>query len=123
MNRFIILAFAAQRLASRRRSWGSSAGFAAPDKRRPVLILSRNSALAVLHTALVAPITSTIHGLPSEVALPPSASLKRASAINLDHMQCVRQRDLSQFVGVATAEQMHLVCRALEVAVGCDGAV
>ncbi len=93
--------------------------FAAPDKRRPVLILSRDSALAVMRTALVAPITSTIHGLPSEVSVGIANGLKHPSAVNLDHVQTVRQSELFQFVGVVTAAQMHQVCEALGVAVGC----
>ena len=41
--------------------------FAKPDKRRPVLIISRPSVIPLLRTVMVAPITSAIHGVPSEV--------------------------------------------------------
>lgn len=94
--------------------------FAAPDRRRPVLVLSRDSALAVMRTALVAPITSTIHGLPSEVLVDGANGLKGPCAVNLDHVQTVAQRDLGQFIGTVTAEQMRQVCEALAVAAGCD---
>lgn len=94
--------------------------FASPDKRRPVMILSRDQALAVMRTALVAPVTSTIHGLPSEVVVDGRAGLKHTSAVNLDHVQCVRQRDLVQYVGTVSASQLREVCAALAVAVGCD---
>ncbi len=95
-------------------------GFASPDKRRPVLILSRNDALSVMQTALVAPITSTIHGLPSEVVVDDRAGLKHTSAVNLDHVQCVRQRDLVQYLGTVSSSQLREVCVALAVAVGCE---
>ena len=59
--------------------------FSRPDKRRTVLVLSRNDAIEVLHTVMVAPITSTIRGAPSEVIVGINEGLKRNSAINLDH--------------------------------------
>lgn len=93
--------------------------FSTPDKRRPVLILSRDSALAFMRTALVAPITSTVHGLPSEVVIGADQGLKHPSAVNLDHVQTVRQSDLAVFVGAVTPAQMRQVCQALSVAVGC----
>ena len=51
--------------------------FRRPDKRRPVLIVSRPEAIAVLHTVMVAPITSTIRGLPSEVVVGTAEGLKQ----------------------------------------------
>ena len=57
--------------------------FKAPDKRRPVIILTRQEVLPLLRTAMVAPITSTIRGLPSEVAVGADEGLARDSAINL----------------------------------------
>lgn len=94
--------------------------FRAPDKRRPVLILSRHEAIAWLHTVTVAPITSTIRGLPSEVIIGPAEGLKHDSAINLDHLQTVEQAALEQFLGSLGEQKMQLVCAALAVAVGCD---
>ncbi|PYS39480.1 MAG: PemK family transcriptional regulator [Acidobacteria bacterium] len=67
--------------------------FSRPDKRRPVLVLSRNDAIEVLHTVMVAPITSTIRGAPSEVIVGINEGLKRNSAINLDHIQTVDNTD------------------------------
>ena len=96
--------------------------FAAPDKRRPVVVLSRNDALEVLGLAMVAPITSTIRGLPSEVAVGVEHGLKASSAVNLDHVQTVRQADLKKFVGTLSPELMAAVCRALGVATSCGGA-
>jgi mRNA interferase MazF len=65
--------------------------FGRPDKRRPVLILSRPEAIAVLHTVLVAPLLSTIRGLPSEVVGGTTEGLKHDSPVTLDHVQTVEQ--------------------------------
>ena len=93
--------------------------FAAPDKRRPVVILSRTRALPLLRTAVVAQITSTIRGLPSEVVVGIDEGLKAPSAINLDHVQTVNQRGLHQYIGTLSDEKMQQVCRALAIATGC----
>jgi mRNA interferase MazF len=93
--------------------------FAAPDKRRPVLVISRQIALEHLHTALVAPITTTIRGLPSEVALGVEDGLKQPSVANLDHILSVRQSDLLRYVGHIDDERMREVCRAAAIALGC----
>ena len=94
--------------------------FRRPDKRRPVLILSRSEAINILHTVLVAPLTSTIRGLPSEVVVGTTEGLKRESAINLDHIQTVERTHLSHYIGRLKPDQMQAVCRALAVATGCD---
>ena len=94
--------------------------FDSPDKRRPVLVLSRQRALTLLRTALVAPITSAIHGAPSEVLVGIHEGLKHESAINLDQVQTVDQRKLRNFVGILGEGKMAAVCRALVVATGCE---
>ena len=94
--------------------------FAPPDKRRPVLVLSRDSAIPLLRTVIVAPITSTIRGLPSEVPVGFEEGLKQASAVNLDHVQTVAQRDLRYFVGSLGPDKIDAVCRALAIATGCS---
>jgi len=93
--------------------------FAAPDKRRPVLVISRQDAIDVLDTVMVAPITSTRHGLPSEVDLDASDGLKTACAANLDHVHTVRKRDLKRFVTSLRPERLMAVCHALAAATGC----
>jgi len=80
--------------------------FKAPDKQRPVVILSRQSVLPLLRTVLVAPITSTIHGVPSEVVLGAEHGLKHRSAANLDHVQTVAQSKLKRFLGHLDEETM-----------------
>ena len=96
--------------------------FRKPDKRRPVLVLSRQEAIEVLGTVMVAPITSTIRGLPSEVPVGVAEGLKHASAVNLDHVQTVEQARLERRVGRVARATMLAVCRALAVATACDAA-
>ena len=93
--------------------------FAPPDRRRPVLVLSRPAALARIRTAIVAPITSAIRGLPSEVRLGVDDGLKGECAANLDHLLTVAQDELRVWVGRLDEERMRVVCTAAEVALGC----
>jgi mRNA interferase MazF len=94
--------------------------FAAPDKIRPVLVLTRQEVIGLLHTVMVAPVTSSIRGAPSEVAVGVREGLKHESAVNLDHVQTVERARLVGYVGHLGPEKMRQVCRALAVAVGCD---
>jgi mRNA interferase MazF len=93
--------------------------FGRPDKRRPVLVLSRQEAIDVLDTVMVAPITSTRHGVPSEVNLDTRHGLKLASAVNLDHVHTVRKRELARYVTTLPPDLMAAACRALAIATGC----
>ena len=93
--------------------------FKPPDKRRPVLVLTRQEVIEMLRTVMVAPITSTIHGAPSEVIVGIDEGLKRDSALNLDHVQTVDKTRLKRFVGSISREKMASVCRALNIATGC----
>jgi mRNA interferase MazF len=94
--------------------------FAPPDKRRPVVVLSRDDALEVLRSVIVAPVTSTIRSLPSEVLIDAGHGLKHPSAINLDHVQTVQRDDLKRYVATLPIEVMSRVCGALAVATGCS---
>jgi mRNA interferase MazF len=93
--------------------------FAAPDKRRPVLVLTRQSALDLLDTVVVAWVGSTRRGLPSEVLLDASHGMKSECAVNLDHVFTVRKRDLKKYVTTLAPDVMTQVCRALAIATGC----
>jgi mRNA interferase MazF len=93
--------------------------FGSPDKRRPVLVLSRQKAIDLLRTVLVAPITSAAHGAPSEVSVGIEEGLKHESMVNLDQVQTVDQKSLHHFVGTVGPEKMNAVCRALLIATGC----
>ena len=94
--------------------------FKPPDKRRPVVVLTRESVLPLLRTAMVAPVTSTIRGLPSEVLVGVAEGLKGDSAVNLDWVQTVEQQRLKHYLGSLDDSKMAQVCRALAVATGCD---
>ena len=63
--------------------------FKRPDKKWPVLVLTRDSVLEYLHEATVAPVTSRVRGIPSEVPLTRKDGMKRRCAVNLDHIQTV----------------------------------
>jgi mRNA interferase MazF len=93
--------------------------FKAPDKRRPVLVLTRSEVIGLLRTVMVAPVTSTIRGAPSEVSVGLDEGLKTPSAVNLDHVQTVDQSALHHYVGSVSPQKMTEVCRALAVATGC----
>jgi mRNA interferase MazF len=93
--------------------------FGSTDKRRPVLVLSRQKAIDLLRTVLVAPITSAAHGAPSEVQVGIEEGLKHDSVVNLDQVQTVDQKKLHNFVGTLGSEKMSAVCRALLIATGC----
>jgi len=93
--------------------------FKQPDKRRPVVVLSRSEVIDLLDTVMVAPITSAIRGVPSEVVVGPDQGLRQVSAVNLDHVQTVDKARLSRCVGQLGTEKMAAVCRALAIATGC----
>jgi mRNA interferase MazF len=95
--------------------------FKAPDKRRPVLILTRQEVIPLLRTVMVAPITSTIRGAPSEVVVGIDEGLRVDSADNLDHVQTVDKRLLRRYVGSLGPDKMRQVCRNLSIATGCAG--
>ncbi|HVT45183.1 MAG TPA: type II toxin-antitoxin system PemK/MazF family toxin [Thermoanaerobaculia bacterium] len=89
------------------------------DKRKPVLILTRREVIPLLSTVMVAPITSSIRGVPSEVIVGTNEGLKRESAVNLDHVQTVDQKRLRRFIGSVSTKKMAEVCSALAIATGC----
>ena len=94
--------------------------FKAPDKQRPAVIISRQEVIPLLRTVLVAPITSTIHGSPAEVAVGIDEGLKHASAANLDQVQTVDKARLHRFIGRLRASKMRQIRAALARATGCD---
>jgi mRNA interferase MazF len=90
-----------------------------PDKRRPVLVLSRPSLIPLLHTVTVAAITSKLRGSPTEVELGVTEGLKQTSCVNLCNLFTVHQKELRSFVGNVSREKMLEVCRALAIALAC----
>jgi len=94
--------------------------FAPPDKKRPVVVLTRTSALAYLSTATVAPITSTIRAVPSEVRLDEQDGMKAPCAVNLHSAVSVSQHRLGKRVAQLTSARMDEICAALRFSLGCD---
>ena len=89
--------------------------------RRPVVVLSRDVAIPRLRRALVAPCTTRIRGLPSEVVLEPGEDpIPERSAVNLDSIEGVSIGTLTDRLGRLGDDRMRLVCRALAVAVDCE---
>ncbi len=95
--------------------------FAAPDKQRPVLVLTRDSAVSYLSRVTVAPITSTTRGVPSEVVLGADDGMKRPCAVNLHNVVTVSKEHLGRRVGHLASARMRQVCDALGFALGCGG--
>jgi mRNA interferase MazF len=93
--------------------------FNSPDKRRPVVVLTRQDVIRLLNSVTIAPITSSIRGAPSEVIVGVDDGLKHDSAVNLDHVQTVEKTRLRTFVGSLNPHKMRQVCRALATATGC----
>jgi mRNA interferase MazF len=90
--------------------------------RRPVVVLSRDAAIPRLGRALVAPCTTTIRELPSEVVLEPGGDpIPRRSAVNLDSVESVSIAVLVARLGRLADSRMREICGALEVAVDCRG--
>ena len=94
--------------------------FAPPDKNRPVVVLTRNSAISYLSTVTVAPITSTIRGVPSEVVLDEQDGMKAPCAVNLHNAVTISQNRLGRRVAQLSSLRMREVCAALRFSVGCD---
>ncbi len=88
--------------------------------RRPVVVLSRDAAIPRLGRALVAPCTTTVRGLPSEVLLEPGEDpIPRRSAVNLDSVGSVSLGVLVERIGRLSDTRMGQICSALEIAVEC----
>lgn len=95
--------------------------FPRPDRRRPVLVLTRQDMIGPLSTVTVAPLTSTIRGVASEVVVGAEVGLKQPSAINLHHVATVPRAGLRSFVGTVPEEVMQRVRAALLFALGFAG--
>lgn len=91
--------------------------------RRPVVVLSRDAVIPRHRRALIAPCTTTIRGLVSEVALDPEADpVPRRSVVNLDSVESVSLAVLVSRLGRLPDARMREICAALAVAVDCSEA-
>lgn len=89
--------------------------------RRPVVVLSRDAAIPRLRRVLVAPCTTTVRGLASEVVLEPGEDpVPLRSAVNLDSVESLSVALLTHRIGRLADHRMHDVCAALAVATGCS---
>ncbi len=89
--------------------------------RRPVVVLTRDAAIPRMRRALVAPCTTNIRGLASEVVLSPEDDpIPRKSAVSLDSVESISVAALVQRVGRLSDRRMREICAALGVAVDCD---
>jgi mRNA interferase MazF len=93
--------------------------FARPDKQRPVVVLTRGASIGHLATVTVAPITSTIRGVPSEVVLDIPDGMKGPCAVNLHNAVTVSQERLGKRVASLSRERMLEVCAALRFSLEC----
>jgi mRNA interferase MazF len=91
-----------------------------PDKRRPVLILTRISAIPFLSSVTVAPITKTVRSIPTEVELNQADGLFTNCAVNLDNIQTVQKAKIGTFITHLSSQRMSAVRTAVEFALGFD---
>ena len=92
--------------------------FNKPDKKRPVVILTRNSAIEYLGEVTIAPITSIIRDIPSEVLLSQEDGMKRDCAINLDHLQTVSKGKIGALITKLSSTKIDELHQALNSAPG-----
>jgi len=89
------------------------------DKRRPVVVLTRDPLGRLLHSVIVGPVTSTVRGLNTEVDLTEADGIRKAAVVNLDNLQLVSRARLVRRVGKATPSTLRAICAATAEAIGC----
>ena|SRR6185312_15679949 len=93
--------------------------FAASDKRRPVVVLTRESAIGHLATITVAPITSSVRDAPSHILLDERDGMKHLCAVNLHHIVSVLQEQLGKRIVQLAPARMAQICTAARFCIGC----
>lgn len=91
------------------------------DKRRPVVVLTRDPLGRILHSVIVGPVTSTVRGLSTEVELGRADGVRRRSVVNLDNLQLLPRARLVRRVGRAAPVTMERICAAAAAAINCPG--
>jgi mRNA interferase MazF len=94
--------------------------FKTPDKRRPVLIVARDSAISVLNSVTIAPITSTIRSIPTEVILTEADGLPNTCAANFDNLQTVPKSNIGARIARLTSRKMKEAAAAVSFALALD---
>ena len=92
------------------------------DKARPVIVLTRDPMGRLLNAVIVAPVTSTVRGISTEVPVGSEDGVRQPSVANLDNVQLVARERFRRRVGRARPATMAALCSALSVAVDCGGA-
>jgi mRNA interferase MazF len=90
------------------------------DKRRPVLVLTRDPMGRLLRSVICAPITTTVRGLATEIPLGSNAGLRSESVANFDNTFLLARQRLVRRLGRASKETMEAACAALSTAAGCS---
>lgn len=91
----------------------------AEDKRRPVLVVTRNEAIPVLRRFVVAPVTRTVRAIPTEVALGADEGLPVDCAASFDNLQPIKRPSLTQRIGSLSPTRRHEICAALDALADC----
>jgi len=94
--------------------------FKAPDKKRPVLILTRESAISVLNSVTIAPITSTIRSIPTELLLTEQDGVPHICAANFDNLQTVPKSNIGNRITRLTSRRMKEAAVAVSFALGLE---
>ena len=92
----------------------------APDKKRPVLVLTRESAISVLNSVTIAPITSTIRSIPTELLLTELDGVPHTCAANFDNLQTVPKSNIGDRITRLTSRRMKEAAAAVSFALGFD---
>jgi len=91
----------------------------AEDKRRPVLVVTRTEAIAVLTWLVVAPVSRTIRDIPTEIRLGPRHGLPDDCVASMDNLQPLRRSFLSERIGWLGADGTDEICRGLRALADC----
>lgn len=89
------------------------------DKRRPVLVVTRSEAIPVLNRILVAPVTRTVRGIPTEISLGSAEGLDVDCAASFDNLQPIGRSFLTSRIGNLNHLRRGEICRALEAVADC----
>lgn len=89
------------------------------DKRRPVLVVTRSDVIPELRTIVVAPVTSRVRGLPTEIAFDEDDGLRETCAASFDNLWLVPTRSLTRRIGDAGHSRRTQICKALSALADC----
>jgi len=94
--------------------------FQPPDKHRPVLILTRDSIIPYLNEIVIAPVTSSIRDIPSEVRLDVEDGMPQTCVVNFDHLQTIPKSKIGKLITTLSEEKLLQVAQAIWFALGLD---